>query len=138
MLFTLEEYFAGYPNHPDITKEVKGNATKLITACTALSASVKLAGIQFKINPGTGTVLSGVKNGGFRPQSCTVGTPKSSHKQGLAVDIFDPHEDIDNWCMKHQNELQKYGIYMEDPKHTPHWSHWTIKSPASGKRVFIP
>jgi hypothetical protein len=138
MLFTEEEYFAVYKDHPDITDGIKNNVRRLHFACDMLSEYVKASGIKFQINPTTKSVIAGVKNGGFRPQDCTVGAPMSSHKQGLAVDLYDPYEDIDNWCMKHQDILTNCGIYIESPTKTPHWTHWTIKPPVSGNRVFMP
>ena len=52
--------------------------------------------------------------------------------------LFDPHEEIDAWCMANQEILELHGIYLEHPEKTPGWSHWTVRKPASGQRVFFP
>ena len=92
----------------------------------------------YKINPKTKSQISGETLGGFRPQSSKVGAPKSSHKEGLAVDLYDPDGAIDSWCMVNFEKMAECGIYIEHPSKTIGWSHWTIKRPGSGNRVFFP
>jgi hypothetical protein len=95
-------------------------------------------GVNFPVNPRTGSCVSGETYGGFRPQSCPIGSPKSSHKEGMAVDIYDPKGEIDNWCMENLNRLEECGLYLEHPSKTVHWCHVSTRAPGSGRRVFMP
>lgn len=136
-MITLQQYFGPWWEHPDATEERKANAERLLAVCEKLEAEM-LTDVTFPDNPATGNGVSGTQYGGFRPQDCQQGAPHSSHKEGLAVDRYDPHGDVDAWCMAHQDRLKALGIYIEHPDSTPHWSHWTIRPPASGHTVFYP
>ena len=137
-MITLQEYFGHWWDHNDATEERKANAERLLGLCEKLELMALADGVEFPINPTTGSGVSGSTYGGFRPQSCPIGAPSSSHKEGLAVDRYDPSGQIDEWCMAHQDDLKECGIYIEHPKYTVGWSHWTIRPPKSGNRVFIP
>lgn len=137
-MITLEQYVGPHADSPDWTPERQANATKLLVRCGELEAEMVAAGVYFPDNPTTGSGVSGQTFGGFRPQNCTQGAPHSSHKEGLAVDRYDPHGDIDNWLMAHQDALTCYGIFIEHPDSTHGWSHWSIKAPGSGNHVFLP
>jgi hypothetical protein len=137
-MITLEQYVGPHASSPDWTPQRQANARRLLDACINLESLASANGITFPINPATGSGVSGQTFGGFRPQNCTQGAAHSSHKEGLAVDRYDPHGDIDAWCMENLDLLEGAGIYIEHPDSTPHWSHWTIKAPNSGRRVFYP
>jgi len=137
-MITLQQYLGPWKGHVDVTNEVKANALKLLVTVAELMLIMEHDGIAFPINPATKSNISGSKGGGFRTQSFSQGAPKSAHKLGLAVDIFDPLGEIDDWIMSHQAILVAKGVYIEHPDHTKGWSHWSIKSPGSGKHVFIP
>lgn len=137
-MITLEQYFGVHKNSPDLTPARRANAQDLLDACAGLEAEMIADGVQFPINTKTGSGVSGETFGGFRPQSCTIGAPGSSHKDALAVDRYDPAGQIDQWCVDHPDRLVAHGIYIEHPSATPHWSHWTIRAPKSGNRVFHP
>jgi len=137
-MITLEQYVGPHANSPDWTPERKFNAGQLLIACSELEAIAVADGVKFPNNIRTGSGVSGDTLGGFRPQNCPIGAPKSSHKEGLAVDRYDPLGEIDSWCMANLNKLQDCGIYLEHPTKTMGWSHWTIKAPGSKNRVFFP
>jgi len=137
-MITLDQYFGRWINHPDATPERKANAQKLLDACAALEFIAKDLGVKFYDNPATECCQSGDEYGGFRPQSCPIGAPHSAHKEGLAVDLFDPRNEIDAWCMANTAALRGCGICIEHPDTTPNWSHWTIRVPVSGHTVFYP
>lgn len=99
---------------------------------------MELDGVSFPISPITKSGVSGQTFGGFRPQDCPQGASNSAHKQGLAVDRYDPLGKIDGWLLEHPEALEKYGVYIEHPDTTQHWSHWTIRPPGSGKHIFYP
>ena len=140
-MITLDEYFGIYAEHPDITDNIRDNAERLLSACADLEQMALADGIEFPINPATKSGVSGQTYGGWRPWNCPIGAQNSSHKQGLAVDLYDPQGRIDAWCMMHSGKggyLEQCGIYIEHPDATKGWSHWSIKAPGSGRRVFYP
>jgi hypothetical protein len=137
-VITLAEYVGQHSTSRDWTPERKANAERLLAACAALEAEMVADGVTFPINPATKSGVSGQTLGGFRPQNATQGAPNSSHKLGLAVDRYDPKGDIDAWLMAHLDRMEAHGIYIEHPSATAGWSHWTIKAPGSGRRVFYP
>ena len=99
---------------------------------------LKERGLQFHINPNTNSIISGQQYGGFRPQSCPIGAPRSNHKQGLAVDIYDPDNKIDEWCLANLSVLAEFGVWLEHPDATKGWCHLQVVPPRSGNRVFRP
>lgn len=137
-MITLAQYFGRFKNHPDATAARKVNATNLLTACGQLEALALADGVVFHDNPATECGVSGEYYGGFRPKNCPQGAEHSSHKEGSAVDRYDPRNEIDAWCMANLDKLEQCGIYIEHPDATPTWSHWTTRAPGSGNRVFHP
>ena len=137
-MILLSEYFGKWFGCADMTDTRLDNAEKLLDACNDLELMARNDGIKFQINPHTGSQVSGDTLGGFRPQTCGIGAIRSAHKDGLAVDIYDPDGAIDEWCLHNLDRLEKCGIYIEDPLSTNGWSHWTIRSPGSKTRVFKP
>lgn len=136
MMIDLDAYFGEWM--PFATAEHVANAMQLLERVTKLQGFMVGKGILFPTNPKTGTEISGSTYGGFRPQDCGIGAPNSAHKQGLAVDLFDPKGEIDLYLYNNQLLLDQYDIYIEHPDSTPGWSHWSIKKPGSGKRIFYP
>ena len=137
-MITKAAYFGPHLGSVEITEGILRNVEELLEAQAALQITAEAAGVHFPVNPKTGSLVSGATYGGWRPKLCGIGAPGSAHKQGLAVDLFDPHEEIDAWCMANQEILELHGIYLEHPEKTPGWSHWTVRKPASGQRVFFP
>ena len=137
-MITETDYVGPWFNSPDLTEARKDNIDKLLDACSRLEARMVADGVDFPLNPATHSNVSGKTYGGFRPQSCPQGAPRSNHKEGLAVDRWDPMGKIDEWCMAHLDALEECGIWIEHPDSTPHWSHWQCVPPRSGRRVFYP
>lgn len=137
-MITLDQYVGPHADSEDWTPERQSNATKLLWACSQLELEMAADGVEFPDNPATGSGVSGQTFGGFRPQSCPEGAPHSAHKEGLAVDRYDPAGEIDNWLLAHQDSLNRHGIYIEHPDSTHHWSHWSTRAPGSGLHVFRP
>ena len=125
-----------WKNSPDLTEERIENISDLVPPVNALLAKAKAAGISLPINPKTGTQVSGEQYGGFRPQTCPIGAPLSAHKQGMAVDIYDPDNKLDEWIT--DDVLRTVGLYREGGHWTPGWTHLTTRRPGSGNRTFIP
>ena len=137
-MITLTEYLGPWADSPELTLARHDNAERLLDAVAELEKLALQDGVKFPINPATGSGVSGITYGGFRPQDCPQGAPHSSHKECLGVDRYDPLGAIDAWCLANLDKLESCGIYIEHPSKTETWSHWTIKPPASGHRVFYP
>lgn len=135
-MISLKEYFGGF--EPRATDEHMQNAVKLLHGVETLMNMMRAVGVTFPYNPVTRSLISGEKYGGFRPSDCTIGAPNSAHKLGLAVDLYDPQNTIDEYLLGRQAFLVEAGIYIEHPSATRGWSHWSIKPPKSGKHVFYP
>jgi hypothetical protein len=138
-MLDVDHLFQAYQDHPGITSSHRSNAELLISRVnTLLARCLRTGQVDLETNPKTGTLISGEKNGGWRPQDCPIGAPNSSHKTGQGVDLYDPDGDIDNCLMEHQNILVECGLYIEHPSATRGWSHLTTRPPKSHNRVFYP
>lgn len=137
-MITMEQYVGPHKFSEDWTAARQLNAAELLIACWKLEQLAIADGITFPNNPKTNSGVSGGTLGGFRPQSCKIGAPHSAHKEGFAVDRYDPEGKIDSWCMANQAKLAACGIYLEHPSKTIGWSHWTTRAPLSRNRVFMP
>jgi hypothetical protein len=138
MSITLKQYAGPHGLSRDWTQERQRNAEVLLLAVNKLMAEAALAGVEFPVNPKTGSQISGQTYGGFRPQLCPIGAPNSNHKEGRGVDVYDPENKIDDWCMVNQDVLEECGIWIEHPSKTNTWSHWQSVAPKSGNRVYMP
>lgn len=135
---TAAQYFGDYSEHPDATAQVRYHATGLLDVVNDMLEVAEKDGCELPANPGTGCVISGNGNGGFRPQASSVGAINSKHKDGRAVDIYDPGRELASWCIAHPKELEERGLHMEDPRWTPTWVHLQDVPPRSGKLVYVP
>jgi hypothetical protein len=135
-VITIDDYFGRWNAHPDATVERRQNAERLLKKVNALLEAAVTGGVHLLINHDTGTHVSGQTLGGFRPQSCTIGAPNSAHKQGRAVDVYDPIGELDGWI--NDTVLEQFGLYREAPPATAGWCHLTDRAPGSGKRTFFP
>ena len=144
-MITIEQYFQAKPHapeHEEIAKDLLDRVNDLLAH--ALEDGV-FAGPTC---PNTGTQISGSKggsgDGGFRLETATTGSAKSSHKEARAVDVYDPAGELDT-LLDHseigggQNPvLEHYGLYREAPNATVGWCHLTTRPPGSGRRTFQP
>lgn len=137
-MITLSQYAGKWRTSPDWNADVEANALRLLTSVNALEAEMARMGVRFPDNPATRSGISGSLYGGFRPQACPIGAEKSNHKQGKAVDRYDPGNMIDDWLMAHQDRMAVHGIWIESPDNTDGWSHWQSVPPNSGNRVYRP
>lgn len=137
-MITVAGVIGPWVKSPDLTAGRRKSIADLVPQVNALLALASAVGIPTYKHPATGNPVVGPKYGGFRPQSCPIGAPQSAHKEGLAVDLYDPCGELDGWCLRNLDQLAACGLYLEDPRHTPGWCHLTIRAPKSGKRVFVP
>lgn len=135
-MISLEQLFGPWFNHPDATIERKANARTLLVAVNNLLDEAAHDGVIVPVNPATSSQVSGQTLGGFRPQNAAQGKPHSSHKEGRGVDVYDPHEKLDNYIT--DDILEAFGLYRESPVSTRGWTHLTDRAPGSGKRTFNP
>lgn len=138
------EYWGIHTGHSEITESIKKNATELLESVNQLMLEAQEDGVGFTINPKTKSYISGSGNGGFRPSNSTVGASKSKHKEGKAVDVFDPDREFASWCLAHKSKLADAGLYMENPAWTTGkngiggWVHLQSVAPGSGQIVYRP
>ncbi len=132
-MITIREYFGAHK--PDAARHVQ-NAGVLVRAVNRLLDSAGAAGVTIRVNPYTGSNISGQQWGGYRTQACVIGAAQSAHKTGEAVDIYDPAEALDDWLT--DDILEKHGLYREHPEDTEHWCHLSTRAPKSGRRTFKP
>lgn len=130
------DYFGNFYDHADATPERKEAAQEMLDKVNGLLEDYEGHGGELKVNPRTKTYVSGEQYGGFRPQSCPQGAPRSSHKEARAVDVYDPGGGLDIWIS--DAILTAHELYREAPIATSGWCHLTDKAPGSGKRTFQP
>lgn len=140
MILTVEDYFARHlaGHEHELTDEIRRNAADLVARQNRLLVALQEDDVQLRLHPLTGTLYSS----GWRPVSVNAATPGaavfSNHMIGNAGDLYDPHGEIDEWCMLHQNFLASIGLWLEHPAATKGWSHTQRVAPRSGNRVFYP
>lgn len=135
-MITLEQYFGPWLTSPSVTEEITDNAKDLLVHVEQILSLAAYDNVPLPANPTTNSQVSGEKYGGFRPEECTIGARTSAHKQGLAVDVYDPGEHLDDWIT--DDVLEQCGLYREHPGSTIHWCHLTTRAPHSGHRTFLP
>lgn len=136
-MISLLDYFGGKQHSP----EQEDAADDLLLRANALiDEAVADGDFKREADPDTGCEISGARggsgDGGFRLSNAVTGAFNSSHKQAKAVDVYDPYGALDDWIT--DETLERHGLYREDPKDTPGWTHLTTRPPKSGKRTFIP
>lgn len=136
VVITTDDYFKAYADHEAITPAIEENAETLLAKVNPLLEDCILLGWVAKVNPATGTLISGTKNGGWRPPECPIGAPSSSHKQGRGVDVADAGNKLDSLIT--DDLLEQHWLYREHPDDTPNWVHLTDRAPGSGRRTFKP
>ena len=136
-VITLEQYF-GAKLH---TNDHELSAMVLLARVENLLAEARLAGAYYDwIDTDTGCTISGSKggsgDGGFRGPDSKTGARRSAHREAKAVDLYDPHGELDQWIT--DECLLKHDLYREEPSATPGWCHLQVRPTASGRRTFIP
>lgn len=141
---TRADYFAGYPGHAEITPELEAAADALLAPVNKFLFRAAQAGVPIRRNPVTGTAVSGQQNGGWRPQSCPIGAPRSKHKIARGVDVYDPDRFLAAWALTDEGKAaaEEIGLWFEDVRWTPGWLHCQDiaagNPPRPEVRFFIP
>lgn len=137
-MITLDQYAGFWAGHEDWNPACQREAKILLDRVNALIADYEATGKKVAFNNFTKSQISGAKYGGFRTQDCPIGAPRSSHKLGMAVDIIDRDNALDDWITANPDVLVTYDLYREAPEKTKSWCHLSTKAPKSGKRTFLP
>lgn len=137
-MISLTDYAGGHEESPDWTQERQEAAQAMLDKVNTLLMDAESHGVELEMSPNTHALVGGQFHGygGFRPQDCPQGAPHSAHKEGRAVDVYDPHGYLDRWVT--DLLLEKYGLYREHPVDTNGWCHLSDRAPPSGKRTFHP
>jgi len=140
-MITMEQYWMGrdekYPLALDT--QTRRNAAVTVDLANRMLVIAKTYGYTRHENPnGYGEVSSG-----WRPPAVNAATPGASrtskHMTGQAIDIYDPDNWLDRWCLSPlHGTLGLLGLWLEHPDSTPGWCHIQTVPPASGNRVFRP
>ena len=64
------------------------------------------------------------------------GAAKSDHCLCKAVDIYDPKQELQAWCLKNEQILKDIGLWCEHFCKTPNWCHFTTSR--KSKTFFMP
>ncbi|MCA3072163.1 MAG: hypothetical protein IOD11_17210 [Rhodocyclaceae bacterium] len=140
-MITLNDYYMGRDRtHGHLLgSDLRANAARTVESANALLVLAKTAGVSLEANPRTGSIVSS----GWRPPDINGATPgaalRSLHMQCLAVDLFDPDGDLDDWLLANNDTvLRDMALWLEHPAATKGWAHVQLRPPRSGRRVFYP
>ena len=127
MSISLEAYLMGRDKEYPPTAEMLSGANTLLLRVEALFYDL---GIEL-----TDEDLSS----GYRPgkyNKAAGGSPRSAHLHCVALDLKDRTRKFRDAILAAPHLLEKHGLYLEDPKHTPTWIH--LQTRPTRKRIFIP
>jgi hypothetical protein len=134
-VISLDDYFAGYADR-DIPDAHRDSADLLLRRVNPLLEHMVTLGWEPTVGTHTHTMVSGQRDGGWRPQDCPIGAPNSAHKVGRAVDVADADGSLDEVLT--DEILEQFGLFRESPTATAGWVHLTDRAPHSGRRTFMP
>lgn len=131
------------------SEEQRACASALLQLVDDLTEEAIAAGAyEHAVDPDTGCEISGSHggdgDGGFRTPATQTGAPSSKHREGRAVDVYDPGDRLDTWLDQFETAnggnsmLEKHGLWREHPSKTPSWCHLQSGAPGSGRRTFMP
>jgi len=140
-MITLADYLQGRDRTHGLQlgTDLRANAARTVAAANALLVLAKGAGVSLEESPRTGSIVTS----GWRPPEINDATPgakpKSLHLRCMAVDLYDPDGDLDEWLLANADTVLKdLGLWLEHPAATKGWAHVQLKPPGSGRRVFYP
>jgi len=120
-----------------MTKEAI-NPNNIIETVEQSSNLVKLAGIISRLEDKMGqcfTVTSGLRTPQDQMRINPL-APNSAHLIGMAVDVADPKHIIYDFCVNNVQFLIDNGIWVEDERYTPSWTH--LQTRPTIRRFFSP
>ena len=111
----------------DYTQEISDNLDKLLIIINKIQQAY---GIKFVVDSGWRSPAINANTPGAAPMS--------THMRGLAVDIADHDGAIMRWVLANLQLMKDLGVFFEDWRWCPTWTHFQIVPPKSGNRVYIP
>jgi hypothetical protein len=143
-MISIRDYY-GVKSHPALTPVVQANAQRFISKVNTYIAYLITRQQLFLVSPATKTQIS-TNVGGWRKPDCPSGSPKSSHKEGRGIDLYDGlFGAIGKFILEDkeaQAKAKELGLHFEHPSVTKgaisHWLHITDRAPPSGKLFFYP
>lgn len=140
-MITMADYWMGRDTRYRLqwTGTIQLNGSKTVDRVNQLLDKAAQDGVEPGLDPVTGTPVSS----GWRPaivnDKTSNAADNSKHIDALACDVRDtPSRSLASWCLKNLDKLEKLGLWMEDPRWTPHWVHLQKVPPRSGNRVYRP
>lgn len=129
---SVEKFLMGRIKEEELTPEMKADMYDLLDKVNRLLLDF------YTRNPDE---HERIITSGYRSPTANAaagGAKKSKHMLCQAVDISDNNEKLDKWLTHFPEKLSEYDLYREHPDYTKHWVHFSIISPKSKKRTFIP
>jgi hypothetical protein len=138
-MITMTQYARGRA----VPTEHAANAKLLLAAVNAiLYEAAEDGAYEYTPDLDTDCQISGARggsgDGGYRLSASKTGATGSAHREGNAVDVFDPDRRLAVWCVENPDCLDKHGLWCEDFRWTPVWCHFQRVPPRSGKRIYVP
>ncbi len=135
-MLTLKDWVTSsgkYPeraNSEELTDDVKKQAEAFLAVLNAFLQELT-PDVAYKVSSG------------FRPSSVNSKIPnaakRSLHMTGLAIDLEDPENELDQLITSKPELLDKYGLWLEHPDSTPKWTHLDKGTRSQRKiRIFHP
>jgi hypothetical protein len=144
---SLSQFYMGYEFHlnykDELTDKRRINAAVTLVKINQLLAAMRKDGVHIEWWPRSPkNITASPLTSGWRPRAINITTPGAApfswHIECCAGDLYDPEGALDGWCLSHQSELERIGLYMEHPAATKGWCHVQTVAPRSGRRVFYP
>jgi len=144
-VISIDEYF----RKPHSLKQAASCVDLLDRVNALCKEAIDVGAFILQDDPDTGSEISGSPggdgDGGFRTPGSRTGSAGSSHRQAMAVDVYDPNNRLDSWLDKFEQDgtwfnskLAEHDLYREHPSATPGWCHLSTRAPGSGRRTFNP
>lgn len=137
-MITKKQYFGYKIEHENATQQRQDNAEVLLSRVNVLLDYAEMqSAYEVVHNPYTDTQISGSKggsgDGGFRLQTSSTGAARSSHKEGMGIDVYDPGDRLDKWLT--DEILEEFDLYREHPDYTRGWCHLQTRPVVSGGKA---
>lgn len=127
MSISLQELLMGRADYNSLAADIQGNLMTLLERINKVRDAYAVPMIV---------------NSGLRTPEINAATPNAApnswHMKGAAVDIKDTDGALWAWCLDNLALLKELGLWLEDKKWTPTWTHFQIYPPKSGHRIFVP
>lgn len=124
MAITKEEILKGRVKEEDLSPEMKKNLEILVEKMNKVRNAY---GKPVTVTSGLRTMedhLRIYKEKGITDKSKIP--MKSKHLYCQAVDISDPHQELQKWCEENVSLLKEIGLWMESFSATKNWCHFQI------------